>query len=349
MADLTSGKKSLLGADLQSAFLDCLESEDYNVFLNTESGEKIYALSCKRGNVVYATRKTIKKNELLKAAEGRAFDWPVPGFRNRRMTRLLFVTLSFDHEQFSMEEAWAALRAKPIEGRDCKYNVINSLDANFRKIFGPHGKLVCKEAQKSGYPAPHMILLLDNPVMVEQVSTREGMSWRICNQRILNRIGKGPLMRKLSFKDHRKAISMNPIWKHGFIDVKGIVKLESEGRRRNALTYPFKYLTKCLIEDNDSKISAIKTINEISDKDLRTTLFTHLGNKCFRTRDISFGKGFKDRIGLLPEESVSEGSCWKHMSLICGELKRYIDRMTEKQNIRWLRDSLLRGGVPCET
>ena len=49
---------------------------------------------------------------------------------------------------------------------------------------------------------------------------------------------------------------------------------------------------------------------------MRTMLFTHMGNKCFRTRDVSFGKGFKDRIGLLPEPMTKEASPWKRVKTI---------------------------------
>ena len=49
---------------------------------------------------------------------------------------------------------------------------------------------------------------------------------------------------------------------------------------------------------------------------MRTMLFTHMGNKCFRTRDVSFGKGFKDRIGLLPEPKTEEASPWKRVKTI---------------------------------
>jgi hypothetical protein len=44
-----------------------------------------------------------------------------------------------------------------VEGLDYVYNVINKLNANISKIFGKHGTLTSKEAQSSGYPAPHMI------------------------------------------------------------------------------------------------------------------------------------------------------------------------------------------------
>jgi len=69
---------------LQAEFLDWIESEDRNKFLNTETGEVIYALSAKRGNKVYATRKTKKRDQIKNALDGKEFDVPVDGFRNRR-------------------------------------------------------------------------------------------------------------------------------------------------------------------------------------------------------------------------------------------------------------------------
>ena len=323
---------------LQAILLDWIESEDYNKFLNLETGEFIYAKSAKRGNVVYATRKTKKRDALKNAIEGKVFDYPVKGFRNRRMTRLLLCTVNFDRSLFTCEEAWAALRSTPIEGLDYTYNVINKLNANISKIFGRHGTLTSKEAQSSGYPAPHLIFILDEPVMVQRHVGKDGkVSWRLCNQRILDRIGKGPLMRKLSRTDYRKAIQMNPIWKHGFIDFEGIVSEEGSRSGRDAITYPFKYLVKSLTQDGSHSIRDIPDINSVKDKDMRTMLFTHLGNKCFRTRDVSFGKGFKDRIGMLPEEKSDEPSQWKRIRTLTGYEYDFIKAVEEQRAIVKLR------------
>jgi len=204
-----------------------------------------------------------------------------------------------------------------VAGLDYRYNLLNKLNANISKIFGKHGTLISKEAQSSGYPAPHLIFLLDEPVMVERHAGKGGkVSWRFCDPRVLNRVGKGPRMRKLSRTDHRKAIDMNPIWKHGFIDFEGIVSEEGSRSGTDAVTYPFKYLVKCLTQDGFASIKDIPDINSVKDKGMRTMLFTHMGNKCFRTRDVSFGKGFKDRIGLLPELKTEEASPWKRVKTI---------------------------------
>ncbi|MBR6910937.1 MAG: hypothetical protein IKN41_03655 [Candidatus Methanomethylophilaceae archaeon] len=314
---LVNGDMSISDPYLQATLLDWMESEDYNQFVNLDTGDVIYTRSAKRGNLVYAARKTKKRDALKEALKGKVFDAPVKGFRNRRMTRLVLCTANFDRTKFTAEEAWAALRSSPVEGLDYRYNLLNKLNANISKIFGKHGTLISKEAQSSGYPAPHLIFLLDEPVMVERHAGKGGkVSWRFCDPRILNRVGKGPLMRKLSRTDHRKAIDMNPIWKHGFIDFEGIVSEEGSRSGTDAVTYPFKYLVKCLTQDGSASIKDIPDINSVKDKGMRTMLFTHMGNKCFRTRDVSFGKGFKDRIGLLPELKTEAASPWKRVKTI---------------------------------
>lgn len=315
---------------IQAELLDWIESEDRNKFLNLTTGETIYALLAKRGNKVYATRKTKKRDQIKTALDGKEFDIPVDGFRNRRWTRLLLTTTNFDRAQYTMEEAWAALRSTPSEGAEYTYNVMNKLNANISKIFGKHGTLTAKEAQSSGYPAPHCIYILDEPVMVEKHVGKGGkVTWRLCDPRILNRIGKGPLMRKLSRTDHRRAIQMNPIWKHGFIDFEGIVRGEGSKSGRDTVAYAFKYLVKCLTEDGYSKIADLPDIKSAKNSGVRTMLYTHLGNKCFRTRDISFGKGFKDRLGIFPEEKSSEETIWKRIRTITDSEYNFIQAYDE--------------------
>jgi len=330
---------------LQAELLDWIESEDRNKFLNLETGETIYALSAKRGNKVYATRKTKKRDQIKIALDGKEFDVPVDGFRDRRWTRLLLTTTNFDRGQYSKEEAWAALRSTPTEGIDYTYNVMNNLNANISKIFGPHGTLTAKEAQSSGYPAPHCIYVLDRPVMVKRHIGKDGkVTWRLCDPHILDRVGKGINMRKLSRKDYRNSIQKNPIWKHGFIDFEGIVRDERSKSDKDTVSYAFKYLVKCLTEDGYSKISDLPDIASVKDKGIRTMLFTHLGNKCFRTRDISFGKGFKDRLGILPEEGSSRDTVWKRVRTVTDSEYNFIQAYDEAATIARFRSVMASQG-----
>ena len=143
-----------------------MESEEYNEFVNKETGERIHALCSKRGNVVSCSRKSEQRNAVSNAIESMKFDWPVPGTRNDRMTRLIFVTNTFDHEGMSREESWGSLRASPIPDCNARTGEINNFEANLRKIFGKICKIISKESTSDGWPAPHSIYLLENPVRV---------------------------------------------------------------------------------------------------------------------------------------------------------------------------------------
>lgn len=145
-----------------------MEKQQRAEFYNNDNHEFYYAPVAKRGNWCYALKKAKVRDEISEAMSKIVFDEPVPGFRNLRRTRLLFVTLTFDHKRFTAEEAWAALKSTRPEGMTNLYNVINGFDANISKILGTHGKLVSKEAQASGYPAPHLLIVLDEPVIVRR-------------------------------------------------------------------------------------------------------------------------------------------------------------------------------------
>ena len=257
-------------------------------------------------------------DEMIRLLNDGNFDYPVGSTGQYRMTRVLFITVTFDEKQYTKEAAWASLRSTPIEDTEYTYGIINKFDANLSKIFGKHGKLVCKEAQENGYPAPHMLLILDRFIRVKLHKGPNGYSWRIDDPKILRRLGKDSQSRRLAFKDHEKAIRTNPIWKHGFYDVQGIVKGTELKKHKNAFTYLFKYLIKCLDVEKYPELKNMKAFDDSENKGLKTILYTHLGNKCFRTRDISFGKGFKERLGLLPPDNNGDKSdpTWKRIKTI---------------------------------
>jgi hypothetical protein len=175
--------------------------------------------------------------------------------------------------------------------------------------------------------------------MVERHIGKNGrVSWRLCDPHILDRVGKGMISRRLARTDYRKVIDMNPIWKHGFIDFEGIVNEDDSRSSTNAITYPFKYLVKCITQNGSNSIKDVPDINSVKDKDKRTMLFTHLGNKCFRTRDVSFGKGFKDRIGMLPEQKSDEPSIWKRIRTLTGYEHDFIMAFNQQAALIKIKD-----------
>ncbi len=67
-------------------------------------------------------------------------------------------------------------------------------------------------------------------------------------------------------------------------------------------------------------------------------LYTHLANKCFRTRDISFGKKFKERVGLLPTTKDSGESLWRRLRTIPGFVHDDIIKAEQRRALKKLRE-----------
>ena len=317
---------------LQMTFLDYMEKQLRSEFYNQETHEFYYAPVAKRGNLYYAMKKSAVCDEISEAMSNIVFDEPIPGFRNLRRTKLLFITLTFDPRKFTAEEAWASLKSTRPEGMDNLYNVINGFGANISKIFGTNGKLVSKEAQSNGYPAPHILIVLDEPVLVRRKKTKGDLvKWYIEDPAILKRLGKDEESRKKVKFDYQAAIDSNPVWKHGFYDIVGVISDQKFRGRKNVCAYLFKYMSKCLTKDNCHSTSSLRTIKECKDHGLLVALYTHLCNKCFKNRDITYGKGFKERIGLLSRhrDDSKNPSPWTYLGQVDESL--VINRFKKKQ------------------
>jgi len=100
------------------------------------------------------------------------------------------------------------------------------------------------------------------------------------------------------------------------MDIKGIVRGERFMGSRNELSYIYKYMVKSIDLKRSPELMEAGSIDDISNPSLRTALWTHFCNKCFRTRDLNIGKAFKDKIGLLPETSPEGPSPWIRLRTI---------------------------------
>jgi len=338
IADLVLGKKTMQDEELQKELLDWILTDNKNVFRDKRTDQLIYALASKRGNAAYAAKKGEILNEIIEAVSKNEFDEPVEGLRDTRFrhTKVLLITLTFSRSRYTAEEAWSMLRSNSLDELDFDHGVLNKFGANISSIFGPNGKLTCKEADSKGYPAPHVIVILDKPVLVKRHNDKDGtISWRLANDHILKRVGKDDASRKMSRTDVEASTLANPIWTHGIMDIKGVVKNDRIGRFSNGFTYVFKYLVKTISIKKYPELESKDTISDIDNKSMRTMMFTHLGNKCFRTRDIVFGKAFKDRIGLLPKESTVSESPWERIKTIPA----WLAEMIQGTIIRTIKDA----------
>lgn len=174
---------------------------------------------------------------------------------------------------------------------------------------------------------------------------RMGQSWRIMDPHILRRIGKDPAIRRLSRTRHMDAIRMNPIWKHGFIDVQGIVKGTRFRNRRDAVSYAYKYLTKSLTNDHGEEVSQLDSISDCRTKGQRIALWGRLCNKSFGLRDITFRKKVKEYLDILPDEpaeSEDTPTRWEFMRTIPKSVYNNMQMWEARRALRPFSRSLFR-------
>ena len=282
---LGDGKASI---DLDHATKNYFEwlSVGYQLnFSNKVTKDGFSVISPKRGNREYSLKKYKKIRELERSMSGMQFDFSIPGHRNNiRKTHLLFITLTYA-QTITREKAWHTITT---DGQE-----LNRFKANLTKIFGSKATITVKEAQKNGYPAPHILILLDKPIKILRHHGKRGLSWRLANKGLLRRI-KG-------------------CWSWGYSDVEAIVK--GGGGRYRGYSSPIRYLGKYLTKSFDltelSNGNKIESLNDIPN-DRRTHFFTHLFNKIFQSRDIYISKAFKDRLNSNRfEEEKEEGTNWE--------------------------------------
>jgi len=242
-------------------------------FENEETGEQFSKVSPKRGNKEFAKRKWRKVREMNEGMKGLGFDFDATGHRGiYKMTYMVLITLTF-RQDISKERAWYLLHTKGQE--------LNRFNARLRKIFGSKATLRVKEAQANGYPAPHILLIVDRPIRVKRHRGKRGFSWRLASRILVNQVKSA--------------------WKWGFVDVEAVVIYDG-GRYRgyhSPINYLTKYLTKSLDLSDHPELFKAKGMDEIP-MELRARVRTHLWNKIARSRDLYISKAFKERLKVIP-------------------------------------------------
>jgi len=245
-------------------------SVDYVLtFENESTKEAFQTISPKRGNKQFAIKKWKKVREINQGMNGLKFDSDIPNHRGlMKNCHLLLAILTFKHD-VTIEEAWHMISSHGGE--------LNNFKANLTKIFGSKATITVKEAQSNGYPAPHILILLDRPVRTRRHYGKKGVSWRIDSRSVLERL--------------------KSVWKWGFLDVEAVV-FQDVGKfkgYRSPVSYLTKYLTKSFDLSQSPNLLNAKRLEDIPNI-LRTPVFTHVWNKILRSRDFFISKAFKDRL-----------------------------------------------------
>jgi len=244
-------------------------SIDYQLnFKYFQSNETIQYISPKRGNGPYAKKKWKLVRQIDQGMEKLDFDFPIQGYREiLRTSHLFLITLTFARLT-TIESAWHKISSHGGE--------LNRFRSNLTKIFGSKATVTIKESQSDGYPAPHILVLIDKPRRVRKHYGNKHDSWRLEDKDTLNRIKSA--------------------WQWGFVDVEAVIS--NDGRYRgysSPVHYLAKYLTKSLDLSKHPELMNVKKVDEIPEG-LRTKVYTQVWNKILKSHDFYVSKAFKDRL-----------------------------------------------------
>lgn len=140
-------------------------SLDYELTFTNDDQEKSFSkISPKRGNRQYALKKWQAMKRINDCMKGMDLDMDIPHHRSiHRRTHFLLITLTFS-QNITKEQAWHNITANGQE--------LNRFKANLSKIFGSKATIMVKEAQANGYPAPHILVVLDRPARYIDIPER---------------------------------------------------------------------------------------------------------------------------------------------------------------------------------
>jgi len=238
---------------IKEQYLEYVSNDSYSILHNPIEDKYIYPLSPKRGNKAYAYKQRKKYKPLIDAFSERSFSSAVGNRKTMHCTSALLITFTYDRKQWTVTDAWRSITP-----------VVNQFKAYLTKELGiTYGSFLSKEGTKDGYPAPHLILLLDNTVP----AFKHNGKWRVQSFELVTKL-----------KDAWARYSRG-----SYCDIQAII--DGKIGKRNALGYILKYATK--------------TVSLDPDKPDDTAIYTNAFQKLFNLRNI-VSKDFKKRIDCKP-------------------------------------------------
>lgn len=236
------------------------KSTDVVLTFRKEGEEDIEVIGAKRGNLPYARKKRKKFRRLQAGMEHLKWDYVIPNTRKRvmRKTHLLFITPTFARDR-PIQESWRLCTSKG--------QALNRFSARLYKVLGNKATFKVKEAQSSGYVAPHILCIIDRPV----TAFCHNGKWRVQNKQIVEQIKRA--------------------WPYGHCDILACVDGKVKGR--GVMSYITKYQTKTV------------DVDYLSPKEANIAELTHAWNKIYGCRDV-ISKQFMQRLNTLHVPPVED-------------------------------------------
>lgn len=287
---------------MQSLFIGKVKDEKYSVLKNMVTGEYIFPMTPFRGNKSYARKKRKRMQPIFDSFRDKDMSIPVRGSRSseKRLCYGIMITLTYTREyseekftkqgfpikRWSWFKAWGSIT-----------KLVNQLKMEISRIIGENGQAsygscLVKEGCVDMYPAPHLIILFDKPVLAH----RYGKQWLLGGER----------------NDRSLVNSIQAAWERIAGSHCKINAITSAG----GLAYAFKYVMKSIDLD-------------ISDLDKMTheqavCLNTHMNQSLHNQRDV-ISRSFLEKLDCVKEQSLLD-----YIRIELKQKKFELDRLTEE-------------------
>lgn len=138
--------------NLYTNYQKWVEEEHIVVLKDLVTNEIIKKQSPRRGNSAYARKFDDKRKKLESQFTKLTFSTLIENSRkNYSDSLLLLITLTYDHKKTDIQNSWRDITKE-----------INNFKKKIRRRLGFGATVICsKEGTKSGYPAPHLLIMLD--------------------------------------------------------------------------------------------------------------------------------------------------------------------------------------------
>lgn len=246
--------------NLYTNYQKWVEEEHIVVLKDLVTNEIIKKQSPRRGNSAYARKFDDKRKKLESQFTKLTFSTLIENSRkNYSDSLLLLITLTYDHKKTDIQNSWRDITKE-----------INNFKKKIRRRLGFGATVICsKEGTKSGYPAPHLLIMLDRPLR----TTRYHGRWIVQSKSLVDKL--------------------RDCWPNGFIDVRAIGP-EGTIEGRSPISYVMKYLIKSVKSDGK--------FNQIALKQLAW-------QKLFNLRPFLISGQFKNRLNPVRLDSFYYNSC----------------------------------------
>lgn len=182
---------------LQSSFIDKVRDAKYSIIKNEATGEYCFPMVPFRGNPAYSRKKHKRIQPIIDAFKGKEFSKPVKGSRNTeiKLVQSILITLTYTHEdseQSFTKQGYPTKKWNHYDAWESITPLVNQFKMELSRVIGneqikkghgtekeaTYGSCLVKEGTESMYPAPHLIVVFDKPMLAH----RYGKQWLLGGQ-----------------------------------------------------------------------------------------------------------------------------------------------------------------------